>query len=235
MIYLYALASARGLTSPAQPGLDGAPVRVVDHVGLSAVVSERGGSALVADTDSMWAHERVVEEVMDATTVLPVRFGTQFRTEAELRQTLERSGEALVAALARLAGKVELGVRALWPAEPDPGQPRPDSGRGYMMARLEAMRRGADRRQRAAAVASALHDPLARLAHDSTRRVLVTDRLVLSGAYLVSKDRIGEFRDVVAELEAAHPELEVFCTGPWPPYSFAEPSSPARAEVGPHG
>ena len=236
MIYLYAITTARGRPGPLpRQGLDGAPVRVVDHAGLAAVVSDRDDATLVADTDALWAHERVVEAVMDEATVLPVRFGTQFSSEGDLLGVLDQRCDALSEALARLVGKVELGVRALWPGEPDHQRERPESGTGYMMAKLEGMRREADRRHRAAGVATALDEPLARLSHASNRRVMVTDRLVLSGAYLVGEDRVAEFRDMVADLQSAHPHLEVLCTGPWPPYSFVEPSPPSHDEDAPDG
>jgi hypothetical protein len=32
------------------------------------------------------------------------------------------------------------------------------------------------------------------------------------------------FVDAVAKFQARHPELTVLCTGPWPPYSFAQPT-----------
>ena len=39
--------------------------------------------------------------------------------------------------------------------------------------------------------------------------------------YLVPEDAVPEFRGVVERLQAAHPDLGLVCTGPWPPYSFA--------------
>ena len=102
MIYLYAITTARGMQGPPpRQGLDGAPVRVVDHAGLAAVVSDRDDATLVADTDALWAHERVVEAVMDEATVLPVRFGTQFSSEGDLLCVLDQRCDALSEALSR--------------------------------------------------------------------------------------------------------------------------------------
>ena len=47
------------------------------------------------------------------------------------------------------------------------------------------------------------------------------DRLLLSAAYLVPRDGVDDFRGHVVELERAHPDLALVCSGPWPPYSFA--------------
>lgn len=45
---------------------------------------------------------------------------------------------------------------------------------------------------------------------------------VLNWAFLVSSDRVGEFRACVQRTAAAHVEQGVVieCSGPWPPYSF---------------
>jgi len=43
----------------------------------------------------------------------------------------------------------------------------------------------------------------------------------LNAAYLVAAEDVAEFRRAAAQVEAA-PGVTVVCTGPWPPYSFAE-------------
>jgi hypothetical protein len=45
---------------------------------------------------------------------------------------------------------------------------------------------------------------------------------LLRAAYLVDRDAVGGFTARVDALQREHPELAVLCTGPWPPYSFAE-------------
>ena len=44
---------------------------------------------------------------------------------------------------------------------------------------------------------------------------------LLQSAYLVPRQDADAFRDGVRRLEAAHPDLTIVCTGPWPPYTFA--------------
>ena len=65
-----------------------------------------------------------------------------------------------------------------------------------------------------------MHRPLAVLASDSTRRLLITPRLLLTAAYLVARGRVAAFRRAVDTLDGAYPALRFLCTGPWPPYSF---------------
>jgi hypothetical protein len=79
-----------------------------------------------------------------------------------------------------------------------------------MRARLAELRRQ-DR------LVEELHEPLARLAREST---LDRQGGELRAAYLVERERVPEFRELAQRVEAS-PELTVVCTGPWPPYSFA--------------
>ena len=72
-----------------------------------------------------------------------------------------------------------------------------------------------------------LHTPLAQLAAESTRQVLVTPRLLLTAAYLVERDQVTAFQREVGGLSGAYPALRLLCTGPWPPYSFVTATVPS--------
>ena len=39
---------------------------------------------------------------------------------------------------------------------------------------------------------------------------------------LVDRERVQSFARRVAELQASNQALRLLCTGPWPPYSFAQ-------------
>src|ERR687886_724519 len=116
VIYLYALSDP--LTeAPTAPGLDGAPLRVVTTESLAAVVSDWDRVPLAADERALWAHERVVEELMLQQPVLPMRFGSILHDDAAARSLLVARQEELMIALRRVTGAVELGVRVAWQAE----------------------------------------------------------------------------------------------------------------------
>jgi hypothetical protein len=168
-------------------------------------------------------------------TVLPVRFGTVLTNEGAVQAVLEAHHADFVACLKRVRGRVELGLRVLWNDDrrPQTADRREDSGgrpersegsavggRSYLLARLEEERQVQAHRQQAEALAVELHTPLAQLAAENTRQVLVTPRLLLTAAYLVERDRVEAFRQEVEALRAAYPALRFLCTGPWPPYNF---------------
>jgi hypothetical protein len=47
---------------------------------------------------------------------------------------------------------------------------------------------------------------------------------------LVERDRVPAFADALERFRDDHPQFDVTCTGPWPPYSFvaAAPLSGAQ-------
>jgi Gas vesicle synthesis protein GvpL/GvpF len=211
VIYLYAIAEAVEALPPVA-GIHGAPIRRLTIEDVDLVVSEHDGLP-PAGEEAVLAHARVVEHVVACSdAVLPVRFGRAFADDRALEEAVSRQLGALKAALTRVRGCVELGVRVVG-RERSPSLPA-ESGRAYMEARLVD-------REATAKLARELHEPLERLARSSTSTVSATPRLMLSAAYLVAPDDVEAFRTRVGELEAAHRDLEIVCTGPWPPYSFA--------------
>jgi hypothetical protein len=86
-----------------------------------------------------------------------------------------------------------------------------DGGGGYM--------RGLARRRARAQRAAAALEPLEQVADASVARDSAEEAWTRR-AYLVERDRLGEFRHRLDRLTESRPELRVTCTGPWAPYSF---------------
>jgi hypothetical protein len=191
-------------------GLRVGPLRFVAHDGLAAVVSEHDGSR--ADRDDLWSYEQVMERLMLERTILPMRFGTVLADEHEVRSMMRERAEQLRAGLERVRGAIELSLRAGWREPPAPVTAA-GPGTAYMLDRVTL-----DRRARA--LADCL-DPLDALARDMRRRLAPHADLPVRGAYLVDRPRVADFTDCVKDLDERHADIELVCTGPWPPYSFA--------------
>ncbi len=224
MIYVYAV--TEGVPSPAARdgvGLADQELRVVAAPGLAAVVSDHPGGLTSPSETELWAHERAVERLMADGAVLPMRFGSLLPDEDAVRALLNTRRAELTTGLARVAGAIELGVRAVWRSdggEPEQAPEDRTSGSGYLQALV-------GQRRRARALAERIDTPLARLARDSRHRLLLTANLPLSGAYLVDRERLDAFRTEVVALDEQISQAEIMCTGPWPPYSFAAASPEA--------
>jgi hypothetical protein len=153
-----------------------------------------------ADEPDPLRHGLVVESLLEcAESVLPVRFGERFETQEDVAAAIVPRLEALEQQLDHVAGCVEIGVRIVPRPEPDDGV----SGAAYMRGRLREQRAADD-----------LHRTLEARARDSVQ----TSR---DAGYLVARDDVDAFSSVVRRLLESHPAVDVLCTGPWAPYSFA--------------
>ena len=208
MIHVYGVVD--GLVElPKLAGLGDAPLERRRVEGLELVLSRTPPAAEVT-REALLRHAEVVEELSArSAAILPARLGRAFSDEVELTDAVRAQAPRLAVRLERVRGCVEFGLRAI------PSLRESDveaaSGVEYLRARLEETRR----RDR---LAERLHEPLAHVARATTVRRQGGE---LNAAYLVAREDIPAFHAAVAKLERT-PEATVVCTGPWPPYSFAE-------------
>jgi hypothetical protein len=220
VLHVYAITDSPA--SPEAGGLDGAELRAVGERAPFAVVSEHEGLAPQLSEDDLWAHEAVVEALMNRATVLPMRFDSAVADEAELLRILSQRREEFEVRLAGVRGAVELGVRAQ--LDVDDGKDSAGDGPGasqgggpgtaYLLARARHQRRADD-------VLSRVHEPLAALARQSKRSAASLRPGLFKAAYLVDRDRVDAFRARVDALDSELGSGRIVCTGPWPPYGFS--------------
>lgn len=243
-------------------GVAGTGVRVAPASQLTALVSdvdlaEYGEAALRRNMEDLdWlekvalAHHRVIDAAATVFPLLPARLATVYHSDAAMSAAFAARGAELRAALRRVGGRTELGVKAY--AHPQPASPgrhgaanersdeqrRPQgAGLAYLERRRAQLATARDTRDAATASAQALHAGL------SARAVLtrlhppqapqlsgVREPMLLNAAYLVDQDRADEFAAAVAAAAGRHHQLRVELTGPWPPYSFVSPGDTLPVE-----
>jgi hypothetical protein len=192
-------------------GLRDRPLRAVRAGLLTAIVSDHDGGAPRADAETLWRHERIVERLAASQPILPARFASILNDDEAVREMLCARREQLTAALEHTRGAVELALRAMWDQPPEP---EAQTGTGYMQARLEL-------RQRAREVAAQL-TPLGNHSRGTRCDLPARPQEPLRCAYLVDRGRVSEFVASVEDLDHRLSDVEILCTGPWPPYSFAQ-------------
>jgi hypothetical protein len=233
MIWVYGICDRPDLPLPRRRGLAQAPLDSVRADALLAVISRHVHPPSEPALDSLWVHERVVERLMAERAVLPMRFGSKVDDDEALTAVLEVRQRAFLAALDRVRGRVELGVRVLRSSAGGngsamaavPAATPPATGRDYLLGKLQEGKR-VDK------TAAAIHDPLAALAVDSRRQPQRSADELLRASYLVERGGIARFRSAVDRLQTAHPGAAILCTGPWPTYSFVEDPTRLAATAG---
>jgi hypothetical protein len=251
LVYLYAVGDAvLGETvPPGLTGVGGAPVRVIVDGRLGAVVSTVEPLHFSEDTlqrnleDLTWlaetarAHHAVVEAAWQHHPVAPLRLATVYLDDDNVRALLRDREAAFAAALDRIRGRREWGVKvfalSLPDAAPDGSGTDAELGPGaaYLMRKRMARDRAARARQDVEDAAADLHSRLSAAAAachvyppQDPRLSGRHEEMVLNGAYLVEESAADAFTDVVQAWHSPH--LHVELTGPWVPYSFATLEEP---------
>jgi hypothetical protein len=196
-------------------------------------------------------HEAVVARIMEVSPVLPVKFGTLYKSQASLKGFMQLHHDAIDQALELLRDKAEWSVkgylledaaRKIIAAEDPEIQARRDAmsqspGVRYLQKKqlenkIDTALEGALTR-----VNHDLHKALALKAEDSTALRLHassvtgrTERMVFNGGFLLESESIADFRAALAEQQEAYRVigLTLELRGPWPPYNFCPDLSGAK-------
>jgi hypothetical protein len=214
----------------------GQRVATVAYRDLAAVVSNTPIVIYDPTRENVLAHEFVNETVMRDHTVIPMSFGTVFRSEEDVTELLRSTYQAFSDVLDKMRDKIEFGLKILW-------------DRDRVVANLERendeIRRLKDeisrhtssstyfaRMQLGRLIESALEEMSARYVadiHEALKPVAVAsrsnkpigDRMILNAAFLVDRAQEQKFDERVKETSRRYEELLTFkYSGPWPPYNF---------------
>src|SRR5207247_2231386 len=91
-----------------------AEVSTVHYKDIAAVVSDTPIEVFDATRENVLAHERVNEAVMRDHTVIPMSFGTVFKTRDDIIELLRGAYSAFIDVLLKMEDKVEFGLKVLW-------------------------------------------------------------------------------------------------------------------------
>ena len=215
-------------------GADPSEVYSVHFKNLAAVVSDAPIEVLDATRENVLAHERVNETVMREHTVIPMSFGTIFKTREDIVELLRSAAEAFGDVLNKMQNKLEFGLKVLWDRdqavreveEEDEdisrlkkeisGQKGPTYFARMQYGRLidAALQARSERyvadileQLREVSVASRINKPIG-------------DKMIMNAAFLISRDQEGAFDSKVKQIAGRLDKLTFKYTGPWPPYNF---------------
>ena len=190
------------------------------------------------------AHDAVLTWASDLGAVIPLPLLSLFRSTDAVRAMLDKRRDELTALLEHVSRGREFGVRIFRLDEEvrrslSSYSPRvaaleadvaaaPTPGQGFLLGRkLDQLRKDEVRRVAADVATAAFNDLSARsieavedpLPKTGPERV---GSAVLNAFFLVSHDRVDEFRAVVTDFVRTHDHrgFRVEFTGPWPPYHF---------------
>lgn len=241
--YVYGVAPAEpfrnGDPLPRVPGIggEGTPVRIIVLDDLVAVVSDVPGLQIDVSRENLLNHQRVLDEVLRRSDVLPFTFGTVASCEDEVREVLLREGyDALREQLEYVRGCIELEVKAFWEQEQLFAEIAQENEEVRSLrdtiaqmrdedASLEKITLGqlteAEMELKSEWEADGMLDVLEPISVEVLVSPNLTEVMLFNAAFLVERAREEEFDAAVNALAAAHAGRLVFnYVGPLPPYSF---------------
>jgi len=252
LVYLFCLADKIPKTGP-ETGYDGKGISYVSNKGLYAVTGIVTGDDFCQENlkrnlnDFKWVeekvrlHEQVVEKTMSASTVMPFKFGTVFKSEESLKKMLDEYLDEFREILKRLEGKREWGIKVYCDRKAFARLVEKDAPFDRMEKETELLSPGRaffhkkKQDQLMAEFVDAKTCEASReifeilkghstgtrinnlLPPDATSR---KEDMVFNAAFLVDNGRAGAFIDEVELLRDKYFGFEIECTGPWPPYNF---------------
>lgn len=247
MKYIYGIISSQAAGSNFEPVAFAAPdgkfeiIRAIGSGELAAVVS--------ASTIHSFAelprgellrylalHQRAIEELMDVTPVLPVKFGMLFADDRQVSLLLQVGHDKFMEACRGIGHRFEVDVAVTW----DPGQVFAQIAQepriGQVKAAVEQM--PADQALRGRIALGQLVKEAFDAQRNSVRDTLVSqlspkvsrwqlnpvmdESMVMNVACLVNEAEETALEEIVYDLDAQYEDqLQFRLVGPLPPYSFA--------------
>jgi hypothetical protein len=215
-------------------GATPAEVHTVHYKDIAAVISDTPIEVLDATRENVLAHERVNEAVMRQHTVIPMSFGTVFKTRDDITELLKGAYGAFTDVLLKMEDKVEFGLKVLWDRdevikqierEDDDvrqlkGEIASQTGPTYF-ARVQYGRLVESALQnRSERYVSEIFELLRDVSVASRANKPIGDKMIMNAAFLVARDRESAFDAKVKAIGAKYDHLTFRYTGPWPPYNF---------------
>src|SRR5438046_10280900 len=113
--YVYCIVRSERQRDFGAIGIGGAQrVFTVAFKDLAAVVSDTPIVIYDPTRENVLAHEFVNETVMREHTVIPMSFGTVFRSEDDVTELLRSTYQAFSDVLDKMQDKIEFGLKVLW-------------------------------------------------------------------------------------------------------------------------
>ena len=205
------------------------------HKTIAAVVSNSPIKKYSVARENLIPHERAIEEVMKAYTVLPVRFATIAEDEKKVLMILEKDYDKILDLLEKMKGKIELGMKAIFKEDiynyilkeheeiralKEKLATLPLEKSYYQRMEIGKMVEAALEKEKTNLKEDILNN-LSPLALETKTNNTYGERMIINSAFLVEKNKEGEFDQRIQELDEKYGDKVKFkYVGTLPPFNF---------------
>jgi hypothetical protein len=215
-------------------GPEPSEVHTVHYRDIAAIVSNTPMVVLDPTRDNVLAHQRVNETVMQDHTVIPMSYGTVFKTDDDIMELLRSAYDAFTDVLNKMQDKFEFGLKVLWDRDQIiheiesededirrlKGEISTQKGSTYF-ARMQYGRLIDSALQaKSERYVTEIFEALRNVSVASRSNKPIGDRMIMNAAFLVTRSLEQAFDARVKDIGQRYDKLTFKFTGPWPPYNF---------------
>ena len=209
-------------------------VYTINFKDMAAVISDIPLAPLDSTRENVLAHERVNETVMRDHTVIPMSFGTIFKTREDIVELLRSAYDAFADVLSKMQDKLEFGLKVLWDRDEIVRAIEQEDEDIHRLKTEISSQKGSTyfaRMQYGRLIDGALQQRSERYVAEFLQRLrdvsvasrvnrAIGDKMIMNAAFLVQRDQEPAFDRRIKEIASAFDKLTFKYTGPWPPYNF---------------
>src|SRR5262245_51903939 len=209
-------------------------VYTINYKDMSAVVSDVPIAPLDSTRENVLAHERVNETVMREHTVIPMSFGTIFKTREDILELLRSAYDAFADVLNKMQDKLEFGLKVLWDRDEIVRNIEIEDEDIHRLKTEISSQKGSTyfaRMQYGRLIDGALQQRSERYVAEFLQRLrdvsvasrvnrAIGDKMIMNAAFLVQREQESAFDRRIKEIASLYDKLTFKYTGPWPPYNF---------------
>ena len=260
--YLYCIRKTGFPSIKVEKTIGGGEVSIIPYEELEVVtslvdLSEFGSEEIQrkAQEDLNWIkekaqiHQYVIEQAMrvgsNLISVIPMKFGTIFKTEESLKECLRKNCQQFKDSLKKLKGKQEWGVKVYLKenifrktieekneavlAKKKEIESLPKGMAFFAQKQIDEVV-GQEKDKELGRITEEIFENLGQLAFSKNKSKLLekdftgmTEEMILNAFYLIEESKLDSFQKKVEELKEQYNSLgfEVEAAGPWPSFHFA--------------
>ncbi|MFA4853558.1 MAG: GvpL/GvpF family gas vesicle protein [Bacteroidales bacterium] len=210
----------------------------ITYNNISVVAGDFSSNKIIVDKEFAIDYARVIEDLAQHFTLLPVRFGTLMESPDAIKEILIKYYDEFKQNLQKVENKYEFSLKVLWDYEKCSGKIRIKTesedqnaaklfhhnsiSTDYLLKKLKKHRFENALLKHVEQLIEEISSHLAQLNPIHKFQKMVTPNIILDAVFLLEKNKKDEFIHAIDHLKSQHDDLNFLLTGPWPPYNFVE-------------
>jgi hypothetical protein len=219
-------------------GIAGSNLYTITFKDVSVVVSYFTHAKYFLSKELAIDFARVVEELSQQLTLLPIRFGIYSKSDENINLLLYDNYNSFRDNLTKIENKFEFGLKVIWDFKKgnkkikekvesevlkvDDYFSQRTIHTNYLFEKIKKHRLEDALLKHEEQLIKEIGLYLAEINPDCKFKKMLSQSIILDAVFLVKKAKKVEFIEAIEALKQQHGDLHFLLTGPWPPYSFVE-------------